>query len=71
MVTADAHPRQRSQMETAMSSRAIRVYSALLFTCALMATSPVAALAGSDGIVRVKSAYPIAETIERLKRHSG
>jgi len=30
------------------------------------ALSPV--LAGDDGIVTVKSAYPIGETVERLKR---
>ena len=34
----------------------------------LAASSPDLARAGDDGIVRVKSAYPIGETIERLKK---
>jgi hypothetical protein len=48
-----------------MFTRLIQLCSALLFASALTA-SPV--LAGNDGIVRVKSAYPIGETIERLKK---
>ncbi len=51
-----------------MFARLIRLCSTLLFACALTAWSPDLALAGSDGIVRVKSAYPIGETIERLKK---
>ena len=46
----------------------IKLCSTLLFACALTAWSPDLALAGNDGIVRVKSAYPIGETIERLKK---
>jgi len=41
---------------------------ALLFAIALTASSPVVTLAENDGIVRVKSAYPIGETIDRLKK---
>jgi len=50
-----------------MFARLIQLCSAFLFACALTASSPV--LAGSDGIVRMKSAYPIGETIERLKKN--
>ena len=49
-----------------MFGRLIRLCSTFLFVCALTASSPV--LAGDDGVVRVKSAYPIGETVERLKR---
>jgi uncharacterized protein (DUF302 family) len=37
-----------------------------LLASGLTASSPV--LAGNDGIVTVKSAYPIGEMVERLKR---
>src|SRR5262245_29986526 len=50
-----------------MLARIIRCCRAALFTCAL-AASAVPALAANDGIVRVKSGYPIGETIERLKK---
>jgi len=30
--------------------------------------SPIVGLAGNDGIITVKSAYPIGQTIERLKK---
>ena len=49
-----------------MFARLIQLGSAFLFASVLTASSPV--LAGDDGIVAVKSAYPIGETIERLKR---
>src|SRR5436190_24134605 len=49
-----------------MFTRLIQICSAFLFACALTTSSPV--LAGNDGIVRVKSVYPIGETIERLKK---
>jgi hypothetical protein len=51
-----------------MFARLIQLCSAVLFAYVLTASSPVAALAGNDGIVRVKSAYPIGDTIERLKK---
>jgi uncharacterized protein (DUF302 family) len=51
-----------------MSTRMIQLCSAFLLACALTASSSAVTLAGSDGIVRVKSAYPISETIERLKK---
>jgi len=41
---------------------------ALLFAFALTASSPAITLAGNDGVVRVKSAYPIGETVDRLKK---
>ena len=49
-----------------MFARLIQLGSAFLFASVLTASSPV--LAGDDGIVTVKSAYPIGETVERLKR---
>jgi uncharacterized protein (DUF302 family) len=51
-----------------MLTRTIHFCSALLFACALTVLPSVPTLAGNDGIVRVKSAYPIGETIERLKK---
>jgi uncharacterized protein (DUF302 family) len=50
-----------------MTSRILRRSSAVLFAFALTATSAAIAKA-EDGIVKVKSAYSIAETIERLKK---
>ncbi|MFL5096126.1 MAG: DUF302 domain-containing protein [Xanthobacteraceae bacterium] len=41
---------------------------ALLFALALTVSSPAITLAGNDGVVRVKSAYPIGETVDRLKK---
>ena len=49
-----------------MFTRLIQICSTLLFACTLTTSSPV--FAANDGIVRVKSAYPIGETIERLKK---
>jgi uncharacterized protein (DUF302 family) len=54
------------QEEQPMFTRLIRLCSTFLFASALTASS--LAIAGNDGIVRVKSAYPIGETIERLKK---
>src|SRR5262249_56672886 len=51
-----------------MPARMIQSCSVLLFACAWTLSSSVATRAGSDGIVRVKSAYPIGETVERLKK---
>lgn len=51
-----------------MFARLIHFCSALLFACALSASSSGPTLAGNDGIVRVKSAYSIGETVERLKK---
>jgi uncharacterized protein (DUF302 family) len=50
-----------------MRARLVRNSSAFLFACALTALPSLTTLAGSDGIVRVKSAYSIDETVERLK----
>ena len=49
-----------------MLARLIQLCSAFLFAFALTASLP--ALAGDDGIITVKSAFPIGETIERLKK---
>jgi uncharacterized protein (DUF302 family) len=49
-----------------MFARLIELCSAFLFASVLTASSPV--LAGNDGVITVKSAYPIGETIERLKK---
>ena len=63
---ADGRPHHRSQEEQAMFARLIQLGSAFLFASVLIASSPV--LAGDNGIVTVRSAYPIGETINRLKR---
>ena len=51
-----------------MFTRLIQLCSAALFACALTASLPAPTLAANDGIIRVKSAYPIGETIELLKK---
>lgn len=49
-----------------MHRRIVRTSSAVLFAFALTATSAAVSKA-EDGIVKVKSAYSVTETIERLK----
>lgn len=49
------------------SARILRTSSAILFAFALTVTSAAVAKA-EDGIVKVKSAYSVAETIQRLKK---
>ena len=49
-----------------MFTRLIQLGSAFLFAVALTTSST--ALAGNDGIIVVKSAFPMEETIERLKK---
>ena len=51
-----------------MLSRLLQLGSILLLACALTSSSLSLALAGDDGIVNVKSAYPMGETVERLKK---
>jgi uncharacterized protein (DUF302 family) len=51
-----------------MIARMMQMCSAVLVAAAFAVASPIAASAANDGVVRVKSAYPIAETIERLKK---
>src|SRR5262245_56511135 len=51
-----------------MFARLVQLCSAVLFACALAALLPVPTLAANDGIIRVKSAYPMGETIARLKK---
>ena len=47
----------------------VRYLSAALLAVSLVAALPAAAdTAGGDGIVRVKSAYPLDETVVRLKQ---
>jgi uncharacterized protein (DUF302 family) len=45
-----------------------RPIAALLVIAAAVLTGPAANAGGEDGVVRVKSAYPINETIDRLKK---
>jgi uncharacterized protein (DUF302 family) len=65
ILTADPYSHQQEE-NLHMIARVIQICSAVLFASILAASSPV--LAGDDGIVAVKSAYPIGETIERLKK---
>lgn len=51
-----------------MFARMIQICSAFLLASALTASSSSLTLADNDGVVRVRSAYPIGETIERLKK---
>jgi uncharacterized protein (DUF302 family) len=51
-----------------MFARMIQICSAFLLACTLTASSSSATLADNDGVVRVRSAYPIGETIKRLKK---
>src|SRR6266498_3068301 len=51
-----------------MFARLSQLCSVALFAFALAASLPAPTLAANDGIVRVKSDYPIGETIERLKK---
>jgi uncharacterized protein (DUF302 family) len=52
-----------------MFTRIVQHLSAALLAGGLVATLPAAAdIAGGDGIVRVKSAYPLDETVVRLKQ---
>jgi uncharacterized protein (DUF302 family) len=63
---AQMHVRVVSSQEEAMLARLIQLCSAFVFAIAL--TAAASALAGDDGIITVKSAFPIGETIERLKK---
>ena len=52
-----------------MFARIIQLATAALFAAGLAVSLPVTAqTAGADGIVRVKSAYPLDETVDRLKK---
>jgi uncharacterized protein (DUF302 family) len=62
---ADAPSLHQQQEEQPMFARLIQLCSVSLFAFALTASSP--AMAGNDGIITVKSAFPIGETVERLK----
>ena len=65
ILTTDARSHQQEE-NLFMLARLIQICSAFLFASALAASSPV--LAGDDGIIAVKSAYPVGETIDRLKK---
>jgi uncharacterized protein (DUF302 family) len=55
--------------ENVMSARMIGFCSAALIAVALIVSATQVTIAGGDdGIVRVKSAYPVAETVSRLKK---
>ena len=51
-----------------MLVRIAKVFPAAFLAAALIASSAVAQTASPDGIVRVKSAYPLDETVTRLKK---
>jgi uncharacterized protein (DUF302 family) len=51
-----------------MIVRMMQMCFVVLIAAAFTAASPITVKAGSDGVIRVKSAYPITETIERLKK---
>jgi uncharacterized protein (DUF302 family) len=51
-----------------MLARIAKAFPAALLALALISSSAVAQTASGDGIVRVKSAYPLDETIARLKK---
>ena len=51
-----------------MLARLIQSCLAILCACVLAASSPAPPSAGDDGIVRVKSAYSLGETIAHLKK---
>jgi uncharacterized protein (DUF302 family) len=50
-----------------MHVRLTELFSAALLAVGLLASLPAAAQNAGDGIVRVKSAYPLDETVVRLK----
>jgi uncharacterized protein (DUF302 family) len=68
MLGRDALSRHQQPEEQAMFARIIQICSAFLLAWALTASSSVITLAGNDGVVRVRSAYPLGETIERLRK---
>ena len=68
IVAADALSLIASQEEEIMLARFIRLCRAGLLACSLTASSAGLVAAADDGIVRLKSAYPIGETVERLKK---
>jgi uncharacterized protein (DUF302 family) len=51
-----------------MHVRLTELCSAALLAVGLLASLPAAAQNAGDGIIRVKSAYPLDETVVRLKR---
>jgi uncharacterized protein (DUF302 family) len=66
ILPAHGRSRYQQQEEQPMFARPIQLGSAFLFASILTASSPV--LADDDGVITVKSAYSIRETIERLKK---
>src|SRR5262245_25886455 len=62
------HHRVIRTRRKAMLTRRTQLACTVLFAGLFAASLPIATSAGSDGVVRVKSAYPIGETIERLKK---
>ena len=50
-----------------MFARALRTLAAAVIGSAILLSSALPSVAGSDGVVRVRSAYPLNETITRVK----
>src|SRR5262245_60713207 len=68
MVAAAALSPLRSQKEHVMFARIVHTTFAVVFVAALALSRPGPAGAEGDGIVRARSAYPIGETVTRLKQ---
>jgi uncharacterized protein (DUF302 family) len=61
-------PSTQAKRSKPMVGRMLKVCSLILVAYALAVASPAAAVAGDDGVVKVKSAYAITETVARLKQ---
>jgi uncharacterized protein (DUF302 family) len=60
---------RKRREEKAMHTRIVGLCSAAVFAFALiLSTSSMTRAGGDDGIVRVKSAYSVAESVRRLKK---
>src|SRR5262249_20827807 len=65
---AASKPKENAMSFRIMSFRVKGMLSALVFTVVLALTQSQPARAGDDGVLRVKSGYPIVDTVVRLKR---
>jgi uncharacterized protein (DUF302 family) len=68
MLAPMSFPTSAAERRKRMIVRMMQMCFAVLIAAAFTATSPITVEAGNDGVIRVKSAYPITETIERLKK---
>ena len=66
IVAPDVHA--NCEREQAMFARLRQFGSTALFAGILAIWSSTVTLAGDDGVIRVRSVYPIGETVARLKR---